>query len=139
MARCWLLVLGSNLGSDACVRATLVRLAATGPTTSLTTIQHFPSDDGGSTNYFNVLVTWQQDGDGAAVVAQLKQMELVLGRDRTHPTEVAIDIDLLAECIDGRWHATSHALEKNEFGHATVAALLRQAGLVVLGVASKEG
>ena len=138
MTRRWLLLLGSNLSSDASVRGALARLATSGPTTLLTPIQRFPSDDGSDAEYFNALVTWQYDGDRATAVAQLKQIEAALGRNHGNAAQVTIDIDLLAECIDDHWQASLHALDKNEFGHATVAALLRQAGVVVLGVASKD-
>jgi 7,8-dihydro-6-hydroxymethylpterin-pyrophosphokinase len=132
MARRWLLLLGSNLGTDACMRAALEQLAARGPTALLTPIQRFPSDDGSAAEYFNALVAWQVAGDHAGALRQLKRMEQALGRGSDGPMQVTIDIDLLAEQIDGHWQADPHALEKHEFDRAMVLALLQQAGVAVL-------
>lgn len=137
MARRWLLMLGSNLASDVRMREALAQLAASGAITLLTPIQCFPSDDGSDAEYFNALVTWQCDVDLATAVAQLKRIEMALGR-RHDTARVTIDIDLLAECVDEEWQASAHALEKNEFGHATAVELLRQAGVVVMGVPSQQ-
>lgn len=132
MARRWLLLLGSSLDSDTCMRAALERLATCGLTTLLAPIQRFPSDDGSTAEYFNALVEWHGDDDHATTLRQLKQMEQVLGRDRGHPAQVTIDIDLLAEHVAGRWQADPHALEKHEFNRAMVTTLLQQAGVVVV-------
>lgn len=128
----WLLLLGSNLDSDASMHAALARLAAQGSAMLLTPIRRFPSDDGSRREYYNALVEWQHAGDDSPMLACIRQLELELGRDRGNPDEVAIDIDVLARRVDDRWHAHPHAMEKHEFERALVIALLGEAGIDVI-------
>lgn len=127
-----LLLLGSNLDSDASMQAALAQLAGHGTATLLTPIRRFPSDDGSRREYYNALVAWCHAGENAQMLACIRQMEQALGRDRGNPDEVAIDIDVLARFVDGRWLACPHALEKGEFRRTLVNALLREAGVDVI-------
>ena len=131
MARRWLLLLGSNLVSDASLREALVRLAALGEVTALTGIRQLPANNGGGRDYHNTLVVLAVDRDMQpdALASQLKRIESGLGR---HPgDEVAIDIDILAMAEGARWKVDAHALAKREFEHAPATTLLAEAGISV--------
>lgn len=128
----WLLLLGSNRADDVLMHAALAQLRACGSATWLTPVQRFAADDGSTRPFYNALLTWDVADTSAGAHAQIRQIELALGRDRTRSDEVAIDIDLLACFVDGQWHAHAHALDKHEFDRALVRGLLRQAGLAVV-------
>lgn len=128
----WLLLLGSSRAEDTLMRDALARLDECGAAIWLTPIQRFAADDGSARQFHNALVTWDVADTSVGAHTQIRQIELVLGRDRTRSDEVAIDIDLLACCVDGQWHAHAHALDKHEFDRALVRELLRQAGVAVV-------
>jgi 2-amino-4-hydroxy-6-hydroxymethyldihydropteridine diphosphokinase len=134
----WLLLLGSNRPTEATLRMALARLAELGPVSVLAPIQRFPADSGTGGDYFNALARWQMAGALPDVVARLKALESALGRTHKRADDVAVDIDVLAAQVNGTWLATPHALDKGEFGRATVAALLRQAGVEVRNAAPGE-
>lgn len=124
----WLLLLGSSRADDVCLRAALASLGAT---RLLTPIQRFAADDGSARQFYNALAEWQVADAGIDARERIAHIELALGRDRTRTDEVAIDIDVLAQWVDGAWHAHPHALDKQEFARALVRGLLDQAGLEI--------
>jgi 7,8-dihydro-6-hydroxymethylpterin-pyrophosphokinase len=128
----WLLLLGSNQPTDACVRAALAALAAQGRATLLAPIRRFPSDSGDRSQYYNALLEWSPLDAAAPMPALARRLEQELGRDRGHPDEVVIDIDVLATRVDGQWRAHPHAMQKREFVRPSVSALLREAAVEVL-------
>ena len=129
MARRWLLLLGSNLASAACLREALDRLAALGEVDVLTAIRQLPANNGRGRDYHNVLVVLglESDIDAAKLAPQLKRIESGLGRRPGE--EVAIDIDILAAAEGARWRVDAHALAKREFEHAPATTLLAEAGI----------
>ncbi|HUH32093.1 MAG TPA: 2-amino-4-hydroxy-6-hydroxymethyldihydropteridine diphosphokinase [Rhodanobacter sp.] len=131
-ARRWLLLLGSSCADDTLMHAALTQLRARGSATWLTPVQRFAADDGSARQFYNALLAWDVAATSAGAHAQIRQIELALGRDRTRNDEVAIDIDLLAGLVDGQWHAYAHALDKHEFDRALVRGLLHQAGVTVV-------
>ena len=131
MARRWLLLLGSNLADDACLREASAVLSAIGEVDALTPIRRFPSDDGSPGEYYNLLVSLAADADREDIGERLKQLESALGRRRGHSQEVAIDIDILASASasDSPWQADVHAVAKGEFARRSVRALLDETGI----------
>lgn len=104
----WLLLLGSNLGSDQTLRQAIAALAQVGPVQLLGTIEHLPPNQGDGPWYYNALLSLRSDLPTPALVSNLQRIEQALGRDRTSPDIVTIDIDLLARYIQG-WVADTHA------------------------------
>lgn len=129
-SRCWLLLLGSNLESDALMREALQCLAGIGPVEQLTPIRRFQAYGDGHGPYYNVLAQWRGDDERSAAFSRLKALERELGRDPTDAKRVDIDIDVLGSAVaDSGWIADPHALAKNEFTREPVLALLREAGI----------
>lgn len=114
------------------MRAAIVELGERGSANWLTPIERFAADDGSARQFYNALAAWDVTDTHAGAQAQVRQIELALGRDRTRSDEVAIDIDLLACWVDGAWVAHAHAQDKREFDRALVQRLLRQAGVLVV-------
>ncbi len=129
MARRWLLLLGSNLADDACLREASAVLSAIGDVDALTPIRRFPCDDGSPGEYHNLLVALAVDAGREDIGERLKQLEAALGRRRGDSGEVAIDIDILASAGEGAWQADAHALAKGEFARGSVRALLDETGI----------
>jgi 2-amino-4-hydroxy-6-hydroxymethyldihydropteridine diphosphokinase len=132
-AQRYLLLLGSNLPGPERLQqasAALTRLGATRPLTRVTrtSARHDPSK-----HYCDVLVRCDGTDDRDALLARLKQLETALGRVRDASGEVAIDIDLLATCVDDAWQADPHALAKREFTQSPARELLADAGITVAG------
>jgi 2-amino-4-hydroxy-6-hydroxymethyldihydropteridine diphosphokinase len=132
-AQRYLLLLGSNLPGPERLQqasAALTRLGATRPLTRVTrtSARHDPTK-----HYFNVLVRCDCTDGRDAFLARLKQLETALGRVRDASGEVAIDIDLLATCVDDAWQADPHALAKREFTQSPARELLADAGITVAG------
>jgi 2-amino-4-hydroxy-6-hydroxymethyldihydropteridine diphosphokinase len=138
MSRHWLLVLGSNLADDACLRQALVALEALGGVVQLTPVLLTPARRGEG-HYHNALVALASDAHPAALRQALKRVETALGRVRDGSGVVAIDIDPLAFDEGHGWQPDAHALEKGEFVRAPVPQLLSQAGIVLAGVNSGSG
>jgi 2-amino-4-hydroxy-6-hydroxymethyldihydropteridine diphosphokinase len=132
-ARRWLLLLGSNLAGSERIQQALETLAALGHVTSLTPIERMPARGDPSRFYYNALATLGCDLDRDVLRAQLKQIEIELGRVRDESGEVAIDIDLLAMQANGSWLAEPHALEKREFTQTPARDMLKAAGIEVSG------
>lgn len=133
MAQRYLLLLGSSLtGPERLLQASaaLTRLGAARP---LTRITRTPARNDPTRHYFNVLVRCDCTDDRAAFLARLKQIETDLGRVRDASGEVAIDIDLLATCVDDAWQADPHALAKREFTQSPARELLAGAGITIAG------
>ncbi len=128
MSRCWLLMLGSNLPDDRCLQTALAALTVAGATRQLTEVVRRPSYDGQG-SYFNVLIEHLAGSEEAELRSMLKQLEVSLGRVRDGRSEVAIDIDLLAELHQQRYVALPRAIEKGEFEQPLVQELLAAAGL----------
>ncbi len=128
----WLLLMGSSCADDALMREASTQLGARGSASWLTPMRRFAADDGSARQFYNALLTWEVVDSSDGAQAQIRQIELALGRDRTRSDEVVIDIDLLACFIDGQWRARAHAQDKGEFDRALVRGLLRQAGVTVV-------
>jgi 2-amino-4-hydroxy-6-hydroxymethyldihydropteridine diphosphokinase len=131
--RRYLLLLGSNLpGPERLLQASaaLTRLGAARP---LTRVTRTPARHDPTKHYFNVLMRCDCTDDRDAFLARLKQIETDLGRVRDASGEVAIDIDLLAICVDAAWQADPHALAKREFTQSPARELLADAGITVAG------
>lgn len=126
-----LLMLGSNLPDDSRLCAALHRLAAHGRAELLGDIQHLPPRSGGGAWYFNALAVVESVLDDAAFRALLADIERELGRDRSQPARVEIDIDLLARQCDGDWVADAHALAKRELEQPPAVDLMRASGILV--------
>lgn len=131
--RRWLLLLGSNLAGSERVRQALETLVVLGHVTSLTPIERMPARGDASRFYYNALATLDCDLDREVLGAQLKRIEIELGRVRDESGEVAIDIDLLAMQANGSWLAEPHALEKREFTQTPARDMLKAAGIEVSG------
>lgn len=131
--RRWLLLLGSNLAGSERVRQALETLVVLGHVTSLTPIERMPARGDASRFYYNALATLDCDLDREVLRAQLKRIEIELGRVRDESGEVAIDIDLLAMQANGSWLAEPHALEKREFTQTPARDMLKAAGIEVSG------
>ena len=125
-----LLLLGSTLPDDGRLRQALAALGEMGAVRLLAPIRHGPGSRDPQRHYFNALAEFFYSGERATLVAALKALERKLGR-RRDDGEVAIDIDLLALRVDGRWQADAHAQAKGEFEQAHTRALLRDAALDV--------
>ncbi len=139
-ARRWLLLLGSNLAGPERIRRALETLAVLGPVKALTPIERMPARGDSSRFYYNALAALDCDLDRDALRAQLKRIELELGRVRDGSGRVAIDIDVLAMQADGRWLADPHALEKNEFTQTPARELIEAAAIMVdMGSPGNEG
>jgi 2-amino-4-hydroxy-6-hydroxymethyldihydropteridine diphosphokinase len=132
LARCWLLLLGSNLAEPQRMHAALAELAALGEVVTLTPIRQLPARGDASRHYHNVLATLESGLDRDDLRARLKRIEDRLGRRRDGSGEVAIDIDLLATREDDRWQPDPHALEKNEFAQTPARDLLEAAGIAIV-------
>ena len=130
MSRRWLLVLGSNLADDACLRQALVALEALGDVIQLTPVLLTPARHGDG-HYHNALAVLSSDAPPASLKRALKRVETVLGRVRDGSGVVAIDIDPLAFDEGRGWQPDAHALEKGEFTRAPVPQLLSQAGIAL--------
>ena len=135
-AQRWLLLLGSSRADDSLMCAAIAQLGERGSATWLTPIKRFAADDGSARRFYNALAIWEVADSHTGAQAQIRQIELALGRDRTRHDEVAIDIDLLACWIDGAWNAHAHALEKREFDRVLVQRLLDQVGISVVCAAA---
>ena len=138
MAARWLLLLGSNLPDESCVRTALLALIKLGAPRACTPIRRMRSYDGKG-EYFNALAELSCDMQRAELDAALKQLETGLGRRRDASADVAIDIDILARHDGVRWHADAHAVAKGEFAHGAVQDLLQQAGIEVPASGSGPG
>lgn len=138
MSRRWLLVLGSNLAEDACLRRAMVALEALGEVAQLTPVLLTPARRGDG-HYHNALVTLASPLPGAALGSALKRIEAELGRVRDGSGVVAIDIDPLAVDEGRGWRPDAHALAKGELLRAPVPQLLAQAGIEVAGAAGMPG
>jgi len=138
MSRRWLLVLGSNLADDHCLRQALTALEALGTVACLTPVVLTPARHGEG-HYHNTLVQLDSGMPAAPLRQALKRVETALGRVRDDSGVVAIDIDPLALDEGRGWQADAHALEKGEFMRAPVPQLLAQAGVVVSGVPRPPG
>jgi 2-amino-4-hydroxy-6-hydroxymethyldihydropteridine diphosphokinase len=129
----WLLLLGSNLDSDARVHAALAALRKLGPAACVTAVRRLPAHgDAGAPDYHNVLATLESALDRTTLVANLKRIERELGRERGSG-RVAIDIDLLASRDGARWVVDPHALEKHDIKKPPAPLLLREAGIDIQG------
>lgn len=138
MSRRWLLVLGSNLPDDTCLRQAIAALDALGGVVQLTPVLLTPARRGDG-HYHNALVALASDAPQAVLRPALKRIETALGRVRDGSGVVAIDIDPLA-FDDGRgWQPDAHALQKGEFERAPVPQLLSQAGIAPVGGAGARG
>lgn len=104
----WLLLLGSNRDSDQSVRQAITALAQVGSVQLLGAIEHLPPNQGNGAWYYNALLSLCSDLPAPALVSALQRIEQALGRDRSTPDSVAIDIDLLARYAQG-WVADAHA------------------------------
>ena len=127
----WLLLLGSNLAEPDRIRQALETLDALGHVESLTPIKRIPARGDLTRFYYNALAALDCELDRDALRAQLKRIELELGRVRDGSGEVAIDIDLLATHANGRWLADPHALEKNEFAQTPARELIEATAIVI--------
>jgi len=130
-SRRWLLLLGSNLAGPERIRQALEMLDALGHVESLTPIERIPARGDPTRFYYNALAALDCELDRDALRAQLKRIELELGRVRDGSGEVAVDVDLLAMHANGRWLADPHALEKNEFAQTPARELVATAGIVI--------
>lgn len=126
-----LLLLGSNLAGPERIEDALARLDALGNVVLLTPIRRLPAREDPSRVYHNALATLESGFDREALRAQLKQIEIDLGRTRDASGAVAIDIDLLATQAAGRWLADPHALAKKEFSQTPARDLLEAAGITI--------
>lgn len=127
----WLLLLGSNLPNPERIQQAFKRLPALGAVTALTPIERMPARGDASRFYYNALATLDCDLDRDALRAQLKQIEIELGRVRDESGEVAIDIDLLAMQANGSWLADPHALEKREFTQTPAREMIEAAAIMI--------
>lgn len=127
----WLLLLGSNLPGPARVQQAFARLALLGHVTPLTAIERMPARSDLSHFYYNALAALVCDLDPESLRAQLKRIEMELGRVHDGSGIVAIDIDLLALHANGRWRADPHAIEKNEFTQTPARELIAAAGILI--------
>ncbi len=135
--RRYLLLLGSNLATAARLREALTALATLGKVATLTPVTPTPARHDPTRHYFNALVRCDCTHDRDAFIAHLKQLEAELGRVRGAGGDVAIDIDLLATCVDGHWRADPHALAKHEFTQSPARELLQQSGITIQTIAGK--
>ena len=138
MSRRWLLVLGSNLAEDACLRRAMVELEALGEVTQLTPVLLTRARRGDG-HYHNALVALVSALPDAALGQALKRIEADLGRVRDGSGVVAIDIDPLAFDEGLGWRPDAHALEKGELQREPVPQLLAQAGIEVAGAGGMPG
>lgn len=130
MSAGWLLVLGSDAGSQAPIDATLAQLRELGPVQALTPARRSRDADGSGRWFTNRLVRLDSALERDAMRARLQQIERGIGRSEAR-SDVLIDIDLLA-CGDGRaWQLDPHAAEKGEHQRPHVIALLREAGITL--------
>jgi len=104
----WLLLLGSNRASDQSVQQAIAALGQIGTVQLLGTIEHLPPNQGNGPWYYNALLSVRTGLSAAALVAASQRIEQALGRDRSTPDSVAIDIDVLARYAR-RWVADAHA------------------------------
>lgn len=131
MTRRWLLLLGSNLPEDDTLRAAQERLGCAGSVQALTPIEHLRPASGPGSWYFNSLVALDSDLPRERLREVLRQIEVELGRDRSDPARVAIDIDLLGWQQDGTWQGDPHALNKGELSRWPATHLLEVAGVAL--------
>jgi 2-amino-4-hydroxy-6-hydroxymethyldihydropteridine diphosphokinase len=127
----WLLQLGSNLDDAACLQAAVERLGALGAVRLLGPVRHWPPRSGEGAWYFNALLELDCDLAAGPLRDALREIEAALGRDRSQRERVAIDIDPLAERIDGAWRADAHALAKGELDQLPASRLLEDAGIAI--------
>lgn len=127
MAR-WLLVLGSDAGSEAPIEAALAALAQAGTLRRLTPARRTRDDDGGERDYLNLLAELDCGLSREALLARIHGIERDVGRPQRRDA-VVIDIDLLAAGAGGTWRLDAHAAAKGEHGKRHVRLLLREAGI----------
>lgn len=127
----WLLMLGSNLPTDERLRRAMAMLSSFGRVEGLGDILHLPSRSSGGMWYFNSLVAIESTLERGEFRKALASVEDALGRDRSDPEIIAIDVDVLAVECDGEWVADAHAVEKNELERWPANRLLSNAGLSV--------
>lgn len=133
MARRWLLLLGSNLPEDDALRTAQERLGTLGAVQMLTPIEHLRPASGTGPRYFNALLVVDSTLSRDELRDTLRRIESELGRDRSDPARVAIDIDLLGWQHNNLWRADEHALAKGEPTHWPTMHLLKLAGLSLVG------
>lgn len=131
MSQRWLLVLGTDAGSEAPLAEALAALAGLGAVQPLAPARR-SKDDGGAERWFTNRLVRLDSALGRDVLRQrLRDIEHGIGRSARRD-DVPIDIDLLAGGTDGvGWQLDPHAREKGEHLRPHVAALLREAGLTL--------
>ena len=126
----WLLVLGSDAGSEAPIDATLAALGELGRLQALTPARRSRDDDGTGRWFTNRLVRLDSALGREALRGRLQEIERGIGRSAARD-DVPIDIDLLACGDDNAWQLDPHAAEKGEHERPHVVALLHEAGITL--------
>jgi 7,8-dihydro-6-hydroxymethylpterin-pyrophosphokinase len=128
----WLLVLGSNHGGEARIRAALQALSALGEATLRGGMLITAAEPAGGPDYANALAVLRTGiAEGEVLERELKGVEAALGRDRRTPGVVALDADVLALAASAGWRLTPRSRAKRELEKTYVRALLAAAGIVV--------
>ena len=130
MSAGWLLVLGSDAGSEAPIDATLAALRELGQVQALTPSRRSRDDDGTGRWFTNRLVRLDSALGREALRGCLQEIERGIGRSAVRD-DVPIDIDLLACGDDNGWKLDPHAVEKGEHERPHVVALLHEAGITL--------
>lgn len=130
MSERWLLVLGSDAGSEAPIDATLAALRELGQVQALTPARRSRDDDGSGRWFTNRLVQLDSTLGREALRERLQAIERGIGRSAAR-SDVPIDIDLLARGEDNAWQLDPHAAEKGEHDRPHVLALLHQAHITL--------
>ena len=130
MSAGWLLVLGSDAGSEAPIDATIAALRELGPVQALTPARRSRDDDGTGRWFTNRLVRLDSALARDGLRERLRKIERQVGRSDTS-AEVLIDIDLLARSDGIAWQLDPHAAEKGEHERPHVIALLQEAGITL--------
>ena len=126
MSAGWLLVLGSDAGSEAPIDATLAALRELGQVQALTPSRRSRDDDGTGRWFTNRLVRLDSALARDELRDRLREVERQVGRSDAGG-EVLIDIDLLAGGDANAWHLDPHAAGKGEHQRPHVVAHLHEA------------
>lgn len=86
---------GSNHNRQQNIAMALGRLKARFGRLQVSPVYESPAVNGKGAAYYNLAVGFETDESAAALRASLREIEEALGRDRSRPEQVSIDLDLL--------------------------------------------